>query len=273
MDYLHNDNHSWVWQGCELFLQADSNIDDISYMFEETTPIKSSGLSDYHFDDSEILSKTPQVDKEYSPPSKRRRVLDFNTDSEEISSSFLKSKEKIDALDVGLTELDAYLQEDFYPPAFVDIGPSETWLTECFNSTDMTISSDDGTTSVSSNVQISNFMSADGNNTAPDSASSTLQRPVRSSRNVIFKGRKTYMRTPTKAPSSVTYPFEFIKPSSIHGYTTLKDINQRLHTPPPSKPKEENEFPTSAFSGKPVVGKTKIPTRGNGSITIMRTKG
>jgi hypothetical protein len=77
----------------------------------------------------------------------------------------------------------------------------------------------------------------------------------------------------------VAYPFAFIKPSGAHGDVTLKEINQRILTPPPSKSKQGNEdpaasFPTSAFSGKPVVGKTKIRTEGGkGSITIMRTKG
>ena len=64
----------------------------------------------------------------------------------------------------------------------------------------------------------------------------------------------------------------------MHGDVTLNEINQRIRTPPPSKSKETDEdpvvYPMSAFSGKPVVGKTKIRTEGGkGSITIMRTKG
>ena len=91
-------------------------------------------------------------------------------------------------------------------------------------------------------------------------------------------GRKSFIRTPPKLASSVAYPFSFIKPCDFHGDVTLKDINQRIRTPPPSKSKQSNDdvvaaFPTSAFSGKPVVGKTKIRTEGGkGSITIMRTK-
>lgn len=86
------------------------------------------------------------------------------------------------------------------------------------------------------------------------------------------------MRTPPKA-STVVYPFAFIKPCGVLGDTTLKDVNQRIHNPPKPKPEEEDDpaavsYPTSAFSGKPVVGKTKIHTEGGkGSITIMRTKG
>lgn len=96
---------------------------------------------------------------------------------------------------------------------------------------------------------------------------------------VRYLGKKSYMRTPSKLASSVAYPFAFIKPCGAHGDVTLKDINQRIRTPPPLKPKHRNEdpsasYPTSAFSGKPVVGKTKIHTEGGkGSITIMRTKG
>lgn len=90
----------------------------------------------------------------------------------------------------------------------------------------------------------------------------------------ICIGRKSYIRTPAKLATSVAYPFAFIKPSGTHGAVTLKEINQRIRTPPPPKQKEPEIYPTSAFSGKPVVGKTKIRTEGGkGSITIMRTKG
>lgn len=86
------------------------------------------------------------------------------------------------------------------------------------------------------------------------------------------------MRTPPNLASSVVYPFTFIKPCGVHGDVTLKDINQRIHNPPKSKQNEPEDpcipYPTSAFSGKPVVGKTKIRTEGGeGSITILRTKG
>lgn len=84
------------------------------------------------------------------------------------------------------------------------------------------------------------------------------------------------MQTPTKASSSVVYPFAFIKPCGVNGDMTLKDINQRICTPPMSKQKEDlsSIYPTSAFSGKPVVGQMKIHTEGGkGCITILRTKG
>jgi hypothetical protein len=88
---------------------------------------------------------------------------------------------------------------------------------------------------------------------------------------------KSFIQAPTKLAIYVAYPFAFIKPCGVHGDVTLNEINQRIRTPP-SKAKLRDEepvvYPMSAFSGKPVVGKTKIRTEGGkGSITIMRTKG
>ncbi|KAG2283920.1 hypothetical protein Bca52824_055140 [Brassica carinata] len=118
-------------------------------------------------------------------------------------------------------------------------------------------------------VDISEYL-----NLPPEAETSEVKRPVtRSSPNVIFKGRKSFSRL----ASSVIYPFSFIKPCGVDGDMTLKDINQKILTPP-AKPKENKaETPliqTSAFSGKPVVGKTKIRTEGGkGSITVTRTRG
>lgn len=92
-------------------------------------------------------------------------------------------------------------------------------------------------------------------------------------------GRKSEIGPPPKLASSVAYPFAIVRPCGVHGDVTLRDINQRMRTPPPPKMKQSNEdpsasYPTSAFSGKPVVGKMKIRTEGGkGSITVMRTKG
>jgi hypothetical protein len=79
--------------------------------------------------------------------------------------------------------------------------------------------------------------------------------------------------------TTVTFPFELIKPCSINGHITLNDINEKIHAPPPYKIKhksdeEPNSHQASAISGKPVVHKTKIHTEGGkGSITITRTIG
>ncbi|KMT05637.1 hypothetical protein BVRB_7g167750 isoform A [Beta vulgaris subsp. vulgaris] len=293
MDY-QNHKQSWKWQGEDRQLRNESNCadipkcmsngmvvtqneEDISYILEETTPIKACGDLAYEFDNSSIMSKTPQECKEYTSQVKRRRMLDFDNTIDDISSSFLKSKERIDSFDdidllPEISQWEACLQEDL---CIEDLAQSEAWLADCLVDADMNISSDDGYASVPSDIQIG---MKDVCNIAPNSEPPIMaQRPVRSSRNIIFKGRKSYMRTPTKLASSVAYPFDFIKPCGVRGDVTLKDINQRILTPPPSKSKQIKEdpaYPTSAFSGKPVVGKTKIPTQGGkGSITIMRTKG
>lgn len=91
----------------------------------------------------------------------------------------------------------------------------------------------------------------------------------------LLLGRKSLVQSPTKLTTSVVYPFALIKPCGAQGDVTLKDINRRIKAPPPKPKNEKNDdqnYPTSAFSGKPVVAKTKIRTEG-GSITIMRTKG
>ena len=70
--------------------------------------------------------------------------------------------------------------------------------------------------------------------------------------------------------TSVAYPFTLIKPSWEEGDVTLQDINKRIHAPSKKAPEI---LGTSAFSGKPVIGKTRIRTEGGrGSITILRTK-
>ena len=79
----------------------------------------------------------------------------------------------------------------------------------------------------------------------------------------------------------VAYPFDFVLPSSIRRGVTIKDINEMIKAKPPLKIKhkndeEPNSFQASGISGKPVVHKKRIHTKGkggNGTITITRTIG
>ncbi|KAL6498959.1 hypothetical protein OROGR_028137 [Orobanche gracilis] len=150
---------------------------------------------------------------------------------------------------------------------------SEGWIADCFNDAEMHLSTEaivhfEHPMMFKSTLQLCD-------STPEYDANEVQKNPVRT-QNVIFKGKKSFIRTPPKLASSIVYPFAFIKPCGMHGDVTLKDINQRIHNPPKSKPNEDDPslYPTSAFSGKPVVGKTKIRTEGGkGSITIMRTKG
>ncbi|CAL5382184.1 unnamed protein product [Camellia sinensis] len=302
MDYDNDSSEIWDWHGEGYCLQKETNLDispclwdgvsqneeDLSYMFDETTPVKACGDLAYHVADNVNMDKELQQCTEMSSQVKRRRMLQFDNEilgsplcNEEISSVFLKSKEREDSLEEALSDMSHWVsgfEEETSATGHEGLDQSsEGWLADCFNNDEMHCSPDDLNLSGPSDVQIdiSEFC-----NTPPEYEACVAQEhPTGTRKNAVFKGRKSYMRTPTKLASSVAYPFAFIKPCGVRGDVTLKDINQRILTPPPSKSKQGNEdpsasYPTSAISGKPVVGKTKIRTEGGkGSITIMITKG
>ncbi|KAJ7961535.1 Protein XRI1 [Quillaja saponaria] len=301
MEY-NDDKEPWNWHGKDYCLQKNSNYDisqvllngvpqneeDLSYMFDETTPVKACGELAYHVNHNDDTHKEPEECKETSSQVKRRRMLQFNGDEmdlslscEETSSVFLKSNEREDSVEEAFPEVSQWvsgLSGNASASSYEDLDQSsERWLAECFNDAQMNLNADNMQFSEEPDVQIDVTELFD---IPPEyEANVVQQRVTRAPGNIIFKGRKSFIRTPTKLASSVAYPFAFIKPSGSHGDVTLKDINQRIRTPPPSKSNQNSEdpsasYPTSAFSGKPVVGKTKIRTEGGkGSITIMRTKG
>ncbi|XVF32188.1 hypothetical protein REPUB_Repub17cG0060500 [Reevesia pubescens] len=292
----------WNWHGGNYGVQKDSSFDasqgawtqvtlneeDLSYMFDETTPVKECGDLSYHVTHNDNISKEPEDKREISSQVKRRRMLQFDSHAvdsslfcEEMPSAFLKSRERDDLFEEVLPDASQWVagfSGDASASSYEGLDQScEGWLAECFNDVEMLFSSDDMNLTGASDLQID---ISELCNAQPESGGDTVQKQAtRTPRNVVFKGRKSFIRTPPKLASSVAYPFAFIKPCGLQGDVTLKDINQRIRTPPPSKSKQDNEdpsaaLPTSAFSGKPVVGKTKIRTEGGkGSITIMRTKG
>lgn len=303
MEY-NNDNEHWDWHR-NTRIQKNSNHDiseclwngvpqneeDLSYMLDdETTPVKACGDLAYQVNHREMWvsdnrNKEPEEQKESYSQVKRRRMLQFDTEamdsslsSEDLSSSFLKSNERVDSIEEAFEATDwvSGFSENTSASGYECLDESpDRWIDECFNDpADMQFSPDDMNFPEVSDVQIDITKLCD---IQPEYHANVIQQRVtRTPRNIIFKGRKSYIRTPSKLATSVAYPFAFIKPSGTHGAVTLKDINQRIRTPPPSKlkQKEPEPYPTSAFSGKPVVGKTKIRTEGGkGSITIMRTKG
>ncbi|KAK8507930.1 hypothetical protein V6N13_055399 [Hibiscus sabdariffa] len=80
----------------------------------------------------------------------------------------------------------------------------------------------------------------------------------------------------------VVYPFALVKPGGIEGDMTLNDINERILMPPTRPVKHPvGDFACRpcvsadgpGLSGKAVVALTKIHTQGRGTITIIRTKG
>ncbi|XP_068667062.1 protein XRI1-like [Aristolochia californica] len=291
MDFS-KESDPWEWQGDDYYLQRDSQPDisssiwdevnnkedDFVYMFEETTPVKACSTMDFHVADSGGTIKEPEAYRE-SSLSKRRRMLQFNTDGQ-TSSAFTKSKFG----ENSLMEEDTLPDDIQWAPSFSERctygnedldQSSEGWLADCFNDNEMHISSDEMAVSgvAEDQVDVSDFC-----NIPPEVETDKMQEsPNPPLSRCIFRGKKSLIRTPTKLTASVAYPFALIKPCGVQGDVTLKDINQRIRTPPPRPAKKEDpstSYPTSAFSGKPVVVKTKIRTEGGrGSITIMRTKG
>ncbi|EPS66554.1 hypothetical protein M569_08222, partial [Genlisea aurea] len=166
-----------------------------------------------------------------------------------------------------------------------NLDPSfEGWIANCFNDNN----NDSQPKDLDVQIDISGMTCENASDYDADPVEKQQQQQLpplhHAHRNVVFKGRKSScIRPPPKLASLITYPFTFIKPCGTDGDMTLDDINQLLVTPKPIKSQQEEEedaaaavcFPTSAFSGKPVVGKTKIRTEGGegGSITIVRTRG
>ncbi|MED6183922.1 hypothetical protein PIB30_042472 [Stylosanthes scabra] len=316
MDYNNNTHHHnngakepWNWHREDNDLQNTSNFEepwngvpqdeDISYMFEdETTPVKACGDLVYNVDNSgvsEDVQKEVEEGRETCSQAKRRRMLQFNgrerdhsLSNEDMSSPYLKSNGKEDSITdafpnasqcvPGLSEY--ALGNASSSSGYEDLESTEGWLAECLNDAEMQFSPDDLNFSGAEDIQIdiAEFIDITTSSSEQNVVQQQKQQVTRTPKNIIFKGRKSFIQTPPKLASSVVYPFTFVKPSGAHGDVTLKEINKRIHTPPSSKSKQSGEdpsaYPKSAFSGKPVVNKTKIRTEGGkGSITIMRTKG
>ncbi|XP_073125043.1 protein XRI1-like isoform X2 [Henckelia pumila] len=280
-----NENDSWDWQCQECDFEDATDIeiskwhlggvkqneDHFSVTLDDgTTPVKECGDLTCHVVKNEVTGKEESEQcREPSFQAKRRRMLQF--ESEVLNAPlyndgiFLRSKETQDSLEANMHDMSEW------------VAGFAGWIADYFNEAEIHCSAEDicdlsGASDVQINITELCKMPPEYN------ASAVTNHPINSRRSGAFKGRKSYMRTLPKPSSSVVYPFAFIKPCGAHGDMTLEDINQKLHAPPKSKQDQEDDrsvsFPTSAFSGKPVVGKTKIQTEGGeGSITIMRTKG
>nr|XP_043609596.1 protein XRI1-like isoform X2 [Erigeron canadensis] len=301
MDHNKNQNNDemWDWKGEDYGLQLDEsnslwsgvteNDDDLSYMFNESTPAKSCGDVAYQVTDNENVSKGMELSREPTSQAKRRRMLQFDDEvldanvlpfcDEHFSSNFLKSKEREDSLDGTFSDMAQWVSgfaDDMSASAsgYDSLEQSsDAWLADCLvNDSGMHFSPDDMSLSGTPDSQMN---LTDSDNLQPENGGNMVQERQTPRQKIIFKGKKSFIKTPAKMTSSVVLPFAFVKPCGVQGAVTLKDINQKILTP--SKPKKTQEpiiYPTSAFSGKPIVGKTKIRTEGGkGSITIMRTKG
>ncbi|KAK7339187.1 hypothetical protein VNO77_19840 [Canavalia gladiata] len=300
MDY-NNDKEPWDWHREDYCLQKSFNFDisqelwnevsqneDLSLVFnDETTPVKACGHFPHNANNSESnnMQKEPEECWKTSSQMKRRRMLQFNTQdgdhsfsNEQMSKAYLKLNGK-DSNEAVLPKVSPQWVFGASGSAsasnYEDLESAGEWLVDCFKDAEM-LCPDDLNFSGADDVHID---AAELCNIPSACEQNMVQHHVtQTPRNVIFKGRKSFLQTPTKLVSSVAYPFAFIKPSGAQGDVTLKEINQRILSPPPLKSNQSREdpipYPKSAFSGKPVVGKTKIRTEGGkGSITIMRTRG
>ncbi|GAA0166799.1 hypothetical protein LIER_43769 [Lithospermum erythrorhizon] len=151
----------------------------------------------------------------------------------------------------------------------------EGWLSSCLTDSEMELNPDqssyvhneaNGTQNLQHRTESSNMPERH------ERESTTMaEHPICIRHNSKFQGKKSFMKTSDTSSTSVVYPFTFLKPCKFSGDMTLKDINRIIHAPPKW---QEDPISYSAFSGKPVVAKTKLRTEGGkGSITIMRTKG
>ncbi|XP_068660195.1 uncharacterized protein [Aristolochia californica] len=87
---------------------------------------------------------------------------------------------------------------------------------------------------------------------------------------------------PDRRRKKIVYPFAWVKPGGAEGDVTLNEINARILRRP-NRPVRHpiGEFACLPFyspdghglSGKSVVALTRVHTQGNGTITIVRTRG
>lgn len=284
-----------------LWDEVNQSEDSLLYMLEEQTPIKD--CTEFAYQMSKIEENISKLEEcRDSSQQKRRRVLHFSHDSSETAvcklqptSVFLRSKvreeEQIDDSASPSTNVELNSQWDlglsdgscaFNSEAWDQ--PSVGWLDGCLDSGMMHCKLDETTDPVQDlkcdEASIEENHITELYNFSSDRETYLPQGPPPSTLRKLLKGRKSIIGASTKLTTSVAYPFALIKPCGVEGDLTLKDINRRLHTPLLSRAKQmedensSNSYPTSAFSGKPVVVKTKIRTEGGkGSITIMRTKG
>ncbi|KAL8106612.1 hypothetical protein AgCh_023393 [Apium graveolens] len=281
-DYTLPDLSKCAWNG------LGPSEGELPCIFEENTPLKACGDLSYQATSSDYMNKDLDQFRENSSQIKRRRMLQFDPEvfnaplcNEDISASFLQSEEVMDSFEEALPDVSQWVSrfEDTSASSYVPPDQSsDGWLTDCFSDANMQFSLEDMNLSGSSELQIDITEFCDTPVQHEATPATPQECPTKARPKLVFKGKKSYTRPPTKLASSVVYPFAFVKPCGVLGDVTLKDINQRIRTPPPSKSKKTEDpaaaYPTSALTGKPVVGKTKIRTEGGkGSITIMRTKG
>ncbi|XP_024544709.1 protein XRI1 isoform X1 [Selaginella moellendorffii] len=207
-------------------------------------------------------------DEQDSPRQKRRRMLFFSGLQPQEGSSIQDYE-----ISERAQENPSWCQEDSLEDNLEQ--PSDCWMETCFNDSDehnmevvpckkIQVPLCHTASEIPSNLQ-------DNSNRGPETP-------------ISGRGRKKHrVQGRQKLTSPVAYPFALLKPCGATGDITLSDLNERIQTPR-AKPivrrlsgelgdSESSQSLGAGLSGKSVVALTKIHTEGNGSITIMRTKG
>lgn len=294
MDFHRNniDNDAWQWQEEETCVSGESHLGlrqqfwdgnnlktiNLSYAMPNQTPIPNS--AGFGSDISDLIDKAKKDLGEEKEESrlKRRRALftcdaDDNTaENEQLCCAVQENSAPIDTWSENLEWNPTSSDEGFLFSNEVLDQPMDEWLDNYLNDSEISSSKNE---QVKPNIDVSDFLNGE-----PNTVTTAFPKPMKSATLKISKGVISPTNYRTKLTSTVAIPFTFIKPCEARGHSTLKDINQRIHAPPPTRPRLEMHndtavgYSTSPFSGKPVIVKTKILTEGGkGSITVLRTKG
>ncbi|CAM0905109.1 unnamed protein product [Alopecurus aequalis] len=305
-----NDQIRWDWQAREHSEPSDGNQDVAKFVWDclnrdddedellgllgNQTPLRDCRA---FFDIADITCKET-LDPEESRESKRRRVLEYPSESSqpevgdhEMASNFVTSEVTENSLlctdepqslnwDVqhdtnNFDKISPLSNGALYEPSDNQLAlyePSDSQLETYSDGSTMYFTPEQMPSSQESVTYIDCESDVPGTSEiVPVTESLIMQETRKLSTLKVSKGGSSLIRIKKNVTSTIAYPFTIIKPSWEEGDVTLKDINQRIHAPP--KPPPEI-LGTSAFSGKPVIGKTRIRTEGGkGSITILRTKG
>ncbi|XP_039046285.1 protein XRI1-like [Hibiscus syriacus] len=206
--YLIRGREPWNWHGENYGTQKNYSFDasrvacarvtlneeDLSYMFDEATPVKECGNLSHYVNDN--MSKEPEDKREAPSKAKRRRMLQFEThviDSslvcEEMPSALLKSRERDDSTEEVLPDSSQWIagfSEDASASGYEGLDQScEGWLAEYFIDAEMLLCSDDMNLSGTSDVQID---ISELCNVRPESQVDAVQKQaIRTPRNVVLQ--------------------------------------------------------------------------------------
>ncbi|GJN37122.1 hypothetical protein PR202_gb26047 [Eleusine coracana subsp. coracana] len=226
--------------------------DELLGLLGNQTPLRD--CRDFFADIGVDITCKETLDPEESRESKRRRTLEYPSES---SQSEVATHETASALVTSeVTDISLLCTDE----------PQSLSYDMQHNSNDSGMQPGECYTYIDDQTGVSGTSEI-----VPVTESLIMQETMKLSTLKVSKGGRSLSKTKHDITTSIAYPFTLIKPSWEETDVTLNDINQRIRAPP-KKPPEI--LGTSSFSGKPVIGKTRIRTDGGkGSITIVRTKG